>query len=541
MSNLINSKIFKLAFFSLILAEVLSFWGWKFTLINSICFWALAALILILSLKKLEYGLYFIFAELFVGSFGYLFSFNFGGTKISLRLMLFLVVMGVWFTQSILRRPAHGTTKDPVANEKNNINNHPASPPAGGSAPLLEKPARRIGGEGMVAAIVFAGILLLSFLQGILRGHGFANTFLDFNNWLYFLLILPITQIYTNKNTNQHKFFIENILSILAAASLFLSLKTLFLFYIFSHADSEIWATAYKFIRDTLSGEVTHVSSNIFRVFIQSQIYLLIFFFVWLSNSKPKIQNKSYSFFIFHYSLLILPLAALIVSFSRSFWAGLGVGIFVYLIILLITAGGNKVLAFVRNFAKILGVAILAVLIVFLTLILPPKRDENALLNALGGRLGVDAAASSRLNQIKPLTQEILKSPLIGFGFGKTITYRSNDPRVTPITAGGSGEITTYAFEWGYLDMILKFGVVGILVYLFLIFTILKRLVNVKAQNSNVKSMTNDQGQKDCLLRFGFILSLLAVLTINIFSPYLNHPLGIGFIIIVICYINTKI
>ncbi|MDD5290060.1 MAG: O-antigen ligase family protein [Patescibacteria group bacterium] len=570
MSNLINFKIFKLVFFSLAVAEILSFLGWKFLLINNVCFWALAVLVLILSLKKIEYGLYFIFAELFVGSFGYLFSFNFGGTKISLRVMLFLIVMAVWLVNQIKNiRHSERSASWRRAMESQSPNKIP--------------PSRWPSALGMTEKkwlLIFTGILLLSFLHGLLRGNGFANIFLDFNNWLYFLLLLPVLSIVKLKKSE----FTNTLISILAAAALFLSLKTLFLFYVFSHADGGLWTTIYKFIRDTLSGEVTHVSGNIFRIFIQSQVYLLILFFLLLpqiSNfpASPagrqfpiSKKNTNYKLQITNYALLVACLLSLILSFSRSFWVGLGVGVFVFLVGSLSrvrsesdesrdlgtsflckkgmrflgslrSLGINGALAFARNFAKILGVVVLALFVAFLALILPPQRDENAFLNALQGRFGVDAAASSRISQIKPLTQEILKSPFIGFGFGKTITYNSNDPRLVPQTAGGSGKITTYAFEWGYLDMVLKFGVVGILVYLFLIFTILKRLVNVKAQILNVKNelsasptggqITNYELQiTNYRLRIGFALALISLLTVNIFSPYLNHPLGIGFIVL---------
>ena len=95
----------------------------------------------------------------------------------------------------------------------------------------------------------------------------------------------------------------------------------------------------------------------------------------------------------------------------------------------------------------------------------------------------------------------------------------SDDPRIVPTTANGSGEFTTYAFEWGYLDMILKFGILGTLIYLILIFKVLKKLF---------------------VINLGFALGLIALLVINIFSPYLNHPLGIGFVILCSSIVYAK-
>ena len=77
-----------------------------------------------------------------------------------------------------------------------------------------------------------------------------------------------------------------------------------------------------------------------------------------------------------------------------------------------------------------------------------------------------DAATNSRMQLWGPLTKAISGNILIGQGFGATVTYFTSDPRRVAQTAGGSGEYTTYAFEWGYLELWLKFGLVGLVVYL---------------------------------------------------------------------------
>ena len=64
--------------------------------------------------------------------------------------------------------------------------------------------------------------------------------------------------------------------------------------------------------------------------------------------------------------------------------------------------------------------------------------------------------------------------------------------------------------------MILKFGLLGTLIYLILVFKILKKLFKVN---------------------LGFALALIILLIVNIFSPYLNHPLGIGFVILCSCMV----
>ena len=133
--------------------------------------------------------------------------------------------------------------------------------------------------------------------------------------------------------------------------------------------------------------------------------------------------------------------------------------------------------------------------------------------------LQTEAAGQSRLNQLEPLTEGILQKPILGHGFGKTLTYKSNDPRV--LEKHPDGLYTTYAFEWGYLDIALKVGVVGLLIYLALIGYLSYRGI----RNYELGIMN--------IINIGLLAGLVALGVTNIFSPYLNHPLGIGYIMLI--------
>jgi O-antigen ligase len=80
------------------------------------------------------------------------------------------------------------------------------------------------------------------------------------------------------------------------------------------------------------------------------------------------------------------------------------------------------------------------------------------------------------------------------------------------------GQFTTYAFEWGYLDILLKIGLAGLVVYLLLI---------VKIWRSGWSL-----GREGDFMPFGLLLGIAALLATNFFSPYLNHPLGIGYLLL---------
>ena len=109
MLNIINKNLFKLTFIFLVFVELLSFFGWLLPEFGIVCFFVILLLTLILSLKNLEYGLYILFAELFIGSKGYLFSLEIGEALVSIRIGLFLIVMAVFIKNVILRAKPEGS------------------------------------------------------------------------------------------------------------------------------------------------------------------------------------------------------------------------------------------------------------------------------------------------------------------------------------------------------------------------------------------------------------------------------------------------
>ena len=77
---------------TIVAVEVLSYSGWVYPTINTIVFIVLCIAALLLSFKRLEWGIALLFTELIIGSKGYLFSYTLFGFSVSIRLALFAVV-----------------------------------------------------------------------------------------------------------------------------------------------------------------------------------------------------------------------------------------------------------------------------------------------------------------------------------------------------------------------------------------------------------------------------------------------------------------
>ena len=247
-----NHPLFRLTIIFLILLELLSFTAWLFPVFNAVCFFTVLAVVFAISLINLKYGLLVTAAELVVGSFGYLFSFNYGATWLSLRFGLFVIIILAWLI-GLLRQ-----------GELINF------------------------WQGLKKFIFFkyylvlAVILLWGFVSGLVRGHNFGYVFLDFNNFLCLPYLLPLLTVFTGRrdsgllankvaiapgnisisgrdnavSSNQQELW-RDFIAVLLGSLIMLIFNTFFLFYIFSHNFLFAWHLGVDFRRIAFLGKLT--------------------------------------------------------------------------------------------------------------------------------------------------------------------------------------------------------------------------------------------------------------------------------------------
>jgi len=185
--------------------------------------------------------------------------------------------------------------------------------------------------------------------------------------------------------------------------------------------------------------------------------------------------------------------------------------------------------------ALVAGFAIIAGLYAFPY---PAKTGDFDLASFLGGRaftVSGEAAANSRWALLPILDAAIAKHPLLGSGFGSTVTYKTSDPRL--LADIPTGEYTTFAFEWGYHDLLYKLGLLGVLAYGWFLFVVLRpfvRAVVAARETMRAPSLPDDSSQTLAILTLGALLGTVAMIVTNVFSPYLNHPLGIGMLALMV-------
>jgi hypothetical protein len=491
-SILERKRIVLIVFLLFLLIELISFFSYFIPAVNTIFFFLLTIIVLFLAIYKIEWSFYVLIGELLFNSMGHVFHLNFEGLNMSIRVSLWLVIMAIFLAKFALKL---FKDKSLVSRYTNNI---------------------------FFNSFFYLSIFILfAFIFGLVR-NGFSDAFFDFNSWLYFAIALPLWFIFivNDKKDGFRKSFWINIFIIFIAAILYLSFKSLLLLFLFSH-DIIIASAIYYWTRGYYLGEITDMGNGFYRVFLQAQIFILLGFLIF-SPVMVFIKNKKHKIYLF--ILLSLLASSLILSFSRSFWLGLVLSLALLMSFLWIKFGFK---VFLKSlFLNMTFFAIGFLLVLFIVNLPSPNSSSHFGVDSLSERASItsqEAAVSSRWELLEVIRRDLQKNFLLGRGFGARLEYKSSDPRFLQSTADGL--YSTYAFEWGWLDIWLKLGFLGMLAYFFLLFSFFKK---------TWKSFLRDKN----ILYIGLGLSVFSLIIVNFFTPYLNHPLGIGFLVLSVSFLS---
>ncbi|PJA47670.1 hypothetical protein CO172_00535 [Candidatus Uhrbacteria bacterium CG_4_9_14_3_um_filter_36_7] len=443
--------------------------------------------VFILTLKHLEWGIAIAFAELFAHSHGHIFSATIFDFSLSLRMVIFIAVLSAWLVLVFLKKSIRTIFKD----------------------------------KRLIPFLPLAYAVFLGFIFGLIHNNP-KQVFDDGNAYFYFLYIFPVLSIVWNSQKQRM------LLQLFAGSSIWVVIVTLSLLFIFTHFPEWQLSYVYEFIRDTRTGELTRILPNIFRIFLQAQFSVLVFFFLILSFLwfTPLFKNKSLLLQIIILSFLF---SVILISLSRSFWVGLIAGGFVFIILFLIFIP-FKFKQLLEKKAVSVASFIFSLLILLMIIFFPYPVQQGissqSFTKIFSDRTESDVAISSRWKLLGPMVNVIKKQPILGHGFGTEIEYETDDPRIRE--QDQTGLQRTYAFEWGWLEVMVKMGFIGLIGFIVLGLWIIRGFIIYLHTEK-------------AWLAAGCIASLIMLYITHIFSPYLNHPLGIGFILFLLPFIHETI
>jgi hypothetical protein len=232
-----------------------------------------------------------------------------------------------------------------------------------------------------------------------------------------------------------------------------------------------------------------------YRVFLSSYLFLpiLICYSIqrlmvnWRTRHAVDVTGSVY---------LVLGLATMIVSQTRSLWVGAIAGLAIMLVYL-IHRTSRRLIA-VAGLAGLCGGG--------LVLLVAPQFLRLA---------DIDGSAGMRLGQVVLLFDLFTQRPWLGWGFGTVIDivmYRS----------------ASFSHEMDLIDLLRKIGSVGLVVYLGAFFALLR---------SAWRQYRIDEFSEEV----GMLLATLAVVfTVGFFNPYATASIGIGAIVLALVTVEFR-
>ena len=462
-----NRSLFSKTLFIIASINLLSFFAFSSPIVNWLGFILILASAALIAWRHLLWGVYILLAELMISSQGHLFDVYVSGFRLSLRIGLFSVLLGVW---------------------------------------ALKIPNVKLLLKNYKFYIVFGLVIAWGIINAFLSHNNRSFLYQDFNGYLFFLLLPVFITAFKNKLQTTFLF------TIWAAALVWQFIAVTLLLFFYSHIDIfwRMLVPVYGWFRDQRIIEVGLYKYNFYRVFMQSGIWALTGFFVFIAHFLEKKQEKKDAMKI--WLLCVVIITILLINLSRSFWVGGVIGFiwFTYLYLTHFHALIKKTLhrAFILALCLITSVTLIAVILIIPIGKIPGLKAIASLPDRATET--EESAVRSRKALLSPLKEAIQRHSLLGSGFGATVTYKTTDPRYLAAHPNNP-YYTTFAFEWGWLDVWYKLGFLGMIAYLALIFDIVKRGWNMS---------------------IGLTAGIIALVVVHFFTPFLNHPLGIGYLLL---------
>lgn len=346
--------------------------------------------------------------------------------------------------------------------------------------------------------------LIIGFVNGLMTGQSIGALVADGNGYITLLLLPGLFAAFSSAERRTQ--LISALLgTVLALAGLTVGL---FSFFFLLPATGPEWRDfVYRWVRDIRLGEITprFGEPGVRRVFIQSQIFGPILL-LWLT------LQQTWNRFPKRVIWLVGPLlfASLLIGGSRTFFVASLVATVVVLARLIFSSAGKRSTQFISALAiaACLGLAI------------PGVISFGQFFGHATERVTIagEAAVESRWNLLRVMAASIRQAPLVGYGFGAPLTYVTEDPRLR--AEFPDGVITTTAFEWGWLEMWFKMGIFGPLGFAWLMCAVLLRAWKTEVSTESL-----------------WVIGTVVFLAVaHAFSPWLNHPIGIGLLFLAITF-----
>lgn len=340
-----------------------------------------------------------------------------------------------------------------------------------------------------IDVIVFFVMFSVAVANGIVHGYGIGNVIKSSQGYLYLLMYFPMSILINTKEKSKQAFrLFINCAVILAIVSL-----AIFVFFYFDHTMHETFSPiltkfdyGYIALRGGLPAVFLKTSPLIAVAFV-----LLLLSFINLKSERTLIQLIK---------LLIL-FVGLVSTMSMGIWVATFAGVF---LTILSSKGKYKVIGLVT-------IVIITSIAYYLL--------SGYIATSLTNRLSTDDSSYIiKLDQAYRLLESWGKRVFFGNGFGIKITFLTD-----------LGSRTMINFELFWLQLLVNMGLIGFAVYI---------KIFIKSAYYTLK-ISKVICFKESMHLKSLIVGLIVLAIISSVNPFLNNPIGLGYLVIVMTTIST--
>ena len=377
----------------------------------------------------------------------------------------------------------------------------------------------------IIAILIFVIILLAQLFHGYIKGNNRSFMAADLTS-MAFIAIVPAYMVIFDDDQK-----IKSLLKAASYTSMFLVIVTVILHFVFAFIDEYYIAEVSNFTNAMSLGGFFHFGDGIHRLYFRSSICFvlpLIYFYNEVTVHNGEEKNRP----IVPYVFMSLCLIAIILTYTRSVWLGMFVGILLFIIFnirkfkvllksFLITLAGFLVIVALSwisyGFEGVITNAVDRVLLSRSYQSYHNPKEDKDTKDDLEDRQRLIQFDSEKIREERfKLTYSLIEKNLfVGTGLGLVIDDQNG---------AGEGKI-----EYTYLDVLSKLGVIGLLVFLGMLLYPYRHVFVLWREKELNQSIQIAASVMACIL------------IASIYNPFLTSPIGFSMYAVFLAAINAKL
>ena len=349
-------------------------------------------------------------------------------------------------------------------------------------------------------------LLFISFVISTiigLKNNSLSNVLLTLSGYTYFLFFIYFIQNVRTKDFAVRLFiFFNRLVVIVSCVSIFLYIM-LFIYGVF------FYALYNQVLIDNGFGALGIMGTRLPRVFLKCSVFIPMSLIYFISEYLMGNENKSINL-----TVIVLLFLGLLSTETIGFWITFLFGAIILIVVIRKSINKRKmIILFSIFFCFSLGYSSFYKFASTAHINIYDNTPDAALQrNIIESRLNKDDKSTSiKIEQAKVLVAVSSKHILFGNGIGK----------IVPIDVGTTHRVST-RFEIMWLELLMNNGLFGVIAYLALIAYILKIIIfNILRYDIETTNIS-----------ISVSIGLIMMVIINFSNPFLNNPIGIGYVIL---------